>query len=1181
MIKNERGQASNIIPLLYINGHTIMRMEMPTAQDYEHLVPIDLTLDQPWLDRPKPTIRFDITKIARGQTSENIEKMLQSIHLIDSRIRILPVSETVTPQSRRPPPIQGSEETESHDTTEPGNANQTMGESGVDETAADNDEWTKRKSRFSEDKWLKWKQHLYLTDDETLDRTLQGTTQLAALEHNPELTKVKQHGKRRLHKLSQRKIKETFYTDPIVSALTCESVRGYKYTQVFIGKRSHYIYVYHLKKKSEYYPEALCNFITYVGIPEKIISDNAGEEVQKDVKTYLAKLGIKMGNSEPHHQQQNFAEQAVRDLKSLFYRIMSTSGAPQKYWCYALEYATELMNCKARKSLQWRTPAEYIQGDTPDISQFYQFMFWQKVRFVNPGITFPNNEDNAGRFLGLARTTGDALTYTILDDREDRRQHTTIVRSAVLPDFGQNKNITRLERKEVDSPRIKDKTLFIAESPNNKLGAFMAAELKLPAPEESNLLPELQDTIVTITDRIQKESVPSEYDPNATYICEGIVGHRVYSKQKQVRMLWKGGEETWESLHWAIKEVPEFVIDYVERKKLGKKWIPRNWLRLVKMVLRRLGVNPKHPHRRKTSQPKEMFGFRIPRNPEEAIEFDKQNGNTLWQDAMQKEIDAINSFETFQEWKKAGLPPKSEGWQFAPARFIFTVKHDGRHKARYVIGGHVTDASDVDTYAATVRTENVRLIFLVAVINDTDIKDGDIDTAYLNAISKEKIYTRAGIEFGPLLAGKIMLLYKALYGAKGSGNAWFLQFSMHNAEHGFKRCKLDSSVWFRLDEENRSYDYLCHHVDDYITVGQNVEQTVEDIKKNYTITETGPIPEMYLGINTDVLDNGQGWLLHSSKYLIKAFASVENIIGKKLGKASTPTKIDWKPELDDTPLIDEAMRNKYQKLMGIGIWLITTTRIDITYAITTLSRYTHIAREGHFTDLIRVFEYLHKFPTLGIRVSKDSIKVTHDPEIEKKTQQYLEQIRAYYPDAEDQVDKDWPEPLGNPIHVSIYVDSDHAGNREDRRSITGIIAFLNSMPYRWFSKRQTCVEASTFGAEFSAMRTAVEEAIAITHTCKSLGIPLDGPVEIFCDNRSVVDNATIPGSALKKKHTSIAFHMCREAQAAGICVLRHIPGTENPADILTKALPSAVFWKHVLNFMEKATCKWKVPDPNP
>jgi hypothetical protein len=360
-------------------------------------------------------------------------------------------------------------------------------------------------------------------------------------------------------------------------------------------------------------------------------------------------------------------------------------------------------------------------------------------------------------------------------------------------------------------------------------------------------------------------------------------------------------------------------------------------------------------------------------------------------------------------------------------------------------------------------------------------------------------------------------------------------------------------------------------VDDYVTVGPNVERTVSEIRKDYDISEDGPIPSFYLGINTDVLLDGTGWVLHSTKYIQKILPIVESIIGKKLGMSKTPTKIDWQPEIDDSPLIDDAKRNKYQKLLGIGIWLVTTTRVDITFAVTTLSRYTHIAREGHFSDLIRVFEYLRKFPSLGLKIVKDRIIRTHYDEAEKKTLQYLNLIRSYYPDAQDQVDKDWPSPKGEPIRVTIYLDSDHAGNRTDRRSITGLIVFLNKMPYRWFSKRQTCVEASTFGAEFSAVRSGIEEAIAITHTCKSLGIRLDGPVEIYCDNRAVVDNCTIPGSALKKKHTSIAFHMCREAQAAGICILRHIPGAENPADILTKPLPSPVYWKHVWSFMTRHT----------
>ncbi len=74
------------------------------------------------------------------------------------------------------------------------------------------------------------------------------------------------------------------------------------------------------------------------------------------------------------------------------------------------------------------------------------------------------------------------------------------------------------------------------------------------------------------------------------------------------------------------------------------------------------------------------------------------------------------------------------------------------------------------------------------------------------------------------------------------------------------------------------------------------------------------------------------------------------------------------------------------------------------------------------------------------------------------------------------------------------------------------------------------------------------------------GIPLGGPTSIcptniFCDNEAVVLNTTHPESTIKRKHTSIAYHRCREAQAAGYVCVGFIKGDENPADVLTKLLP--------------------------
>jgi predicted oxidoreductase len=68
------------------------------------------------------------------------------------------------------------------------------------------------------------------------------------------------------------------------------------------------------------------------------------------------------------------------------------------------------------------------------------------------------------------------------------------------------------------------------------------------------------------------------------------------------------------------------------------------------------------------------------------------------------------------------------------------------------------------------------------------------------------------------------------------------------------------------------------------------------------------------------------------------------------------------------------------------------------------------------------------------------------------------------------------------------------------------------------------------------------------------GIPLDGVANVFCDNQSVVINATIPVSTLKKKHNAIAYHRVREAIASRIIRVAKVRSEENLADMLTKPL---------------------------
>lgn len=102
----------------------------------------------------------------------------------------------------------------------------------------------------------------------------------------------------------------------------------------------------------------------------------------------------------------------------------------------------------------------------------------------------------------------------------------------------------------------------------------------------------------------------------------------------------------------------------------------------------------------------------------------------------------------------------------------------------------------------------------------------------------------------------------------------------------------------------------------------------------------------------------------------------------------------------------------------------------------------------------------------------------------------------------------------------------NAGNVVTQRSHFGILTFLNMAPVYWFSKRQNTVESST----------AVEYIMALQYKLRMFGPP-DGPAHIFCNNKAVYKNSSDPASTLKRRHRSVAYHLCREAVAAGIVLV--------------------------------------------
>ena len=157
----------------------------------------------------------------------------------------------------------------------------------------------------------------------------------------------------------------------------------------------------------------------------------------------------------------------------------------------------------------------------------------------------------------------------------------------------------------------------------------------------------------------------------------------------------------------------------------------------------------KKQHKRFT--PVFMYGVELPRNWEGVRRLDQENGNTKWADSEQLEIKQLFDYEFAKDrGKLEASGPPLEAYTKIWCWMIYAVKHDGWHKARYVAGGHLTKEPDESVYSSVVSLWSLRIIILAAELNRLELYQADVGSAYLEALTGELIYFKAGKEFAHL-----------------------------------------------------------------------------------------------------------------------------------------------------------------------------------------------------------------------------------------------------------------------------------------------------------------------------------------------------------------------------------------------------------------------------------------------
>ena len=643
---------------------------------------------------------------------------------------------------------------------------------------------------------------------------------------------------------------------------------------------------------------------------------------------------------------------------------------------------------------------------------------------------------------------------------------------------------------------------------------------------------------------------------------------RITTRGWKLKILWEDGSESWVPLSTVKESNPIEVAEFAVARKLDKEpafawWVPQV-LRKRSHFIQKL--------RSRVSKSNLKFGLIVPKTVEEALKLDRDNGNKYWHEAIKKELkNVIIAFHLLGEDESIPIGSKE-----IPYHIIFDIKYDLTRKARLVAGGHKNkDVPSHITYSSVVSRESVRLGFLIAAMNDLKISAADIGNAYLNAPCAEKVHVTCGPElFGAENAGKTAVIVRALYGLKSAGASWRAHLSsIIQSELKFKPSKGDPDVYLKRKRKSNGdayYAYLIVYVDDLLSIDVDPDAAIRQIGETFRIKEGSVgFPEMYLGANIrkwkaqDATGEDVDCVaMGSNSYIKEAIRVVEermkeyNLTFSSKRYHNTPfTSASYRAELDATDYCEPSMIGFYQNLMGILRWACEIGRLDILLESSLLSQYMVAPREGHLAQALNIFAYLKRHDRSWMVFDPNKFDIEWKPmgtEVPPKERAKI--MSKIYPDAKDVDPPGMPEPLGEPMQLTMFVDADHAGNQVTRRSHTGIIIFGNMAPIQWLSKRQNTVESSTFGSEFVALRTAVEMIDGIRYKLKMLGVPLEGETRILCDNQSVIKNGSFPESVLKKKHCSVAYHVVREHIASGKALLFYENTKSNLADLFTKVL---------------------------
>ncbi|TPX49944.1 DNA-directed DNA polymerase [Synchytrium endobioticum] len=501
----------------------------------------------------------------------------------------------------------------------------------------------------------------------------------------------------------------------------------------------------------------------------------------------------------------------------------------------------------------------------------------------------------------------------------------------------------------------------------------------------------------------------------------------------------------------------------------------------------------------------------IPKTYASAIQSDEC---TQWQNAMSEEVAALRANNT---WELVQAPP---GAHILPGKWVYVVKYDekgdvDRFKARWVVQGNrqVDGVDYTETFAPTSHLPSLRILISLVAAYNWYASTLDISTAFLNGNLTEEIYVKQpnGFQTDPHF---VCRLKKSLYGLRQAPRVWFEHLSAWMHDANFFSSPAEPCLYTGTASSGTRV-YILIHVDDFLITASTKEAVVEiesKLESSFKLKKGGAL-NWYLNFQ---------FIRHDNVILMSQHTYAMNILSEfNMDNCnSVPTPMVPGFDLPTTePLCDQ---QKYQKAIGMLLYLARGTRPDIMTAVAILSKYTTKPSTYHWQGILHLLKYI------------------------KGTSQYVLQLGG--------------------TDFEVYADADWATDTTDRKSRSGFVVKMGQGVVSWASKKQTTVALSSSEAEYYALSEAVKETLWIQSLFHSLQLSFTIPTIIHEDNRGAQLIAENPMVTPRAKHIDLRYHFLRHHIHQNLIQLNPTPTSKMLADCtigdylkeIQRAIPSPI-----------------------